>query len=117
MKMTRSGFLAVFIMILMFVLLSTTSYAGVKDWFEENALVTALGWIITGVFAVLAIFFGTKVKKWKNVAQGFKDIGVEIYMARKPDSDGGTMITGDEINRILKKAGKFGAAILAAARK
>ena len=113
MKRTTKGFCIILLIILAAVLvIPVEAYAGIGDWLEEKAVVNSLGWIISGVFFLLSLFLGTSVLRFKRSAHEFKDICVEIYRSRKPDSEGGTKITGNELDRIMKEAGEFGNAII-----
>lgn len=92
-------------------------YAGVWGWFTNIAFDKLFGAVIAGIFALLSMFLGTKILKWRKVATEGKDFGIWLYNSTRESSPGGAKITGDELDDGLKEAGEFGVAIIEAVKK
>jgi hypothetical protein len=101
------------LVLLMLTLFSSVAYAGIGDWLQEGAWKLALSGVVSGVFAVLSLFFGKKVSVYKNMVNEGKDCAIWIYEATRPKSPGGTTITKEELENGLKEFDEFGAQVLA----
>ena len=111
-------FIGFFVLALAGVLLiATAAYAGVWDRFTDIAFDKLFGVVITGVFALLSMFLGSKVLKYRQIATEGKDFGVWVYEATRENSPGGAKITGAELDVGLKEFGELSVAIAAIVAK
>ena len=98
-------------------LFATMAYAGIWGDIKDAALTQVAYAIVTGIFFILTIVFGTKFAKWKKVAQEGVDVAVAVYKATLPNSPGGKKMVQREIENILKESGEFGTAVFNALGK
>ena len=91
----------------MVLLIATTAHAGILssagDWVLDNAI----GIILTGIFTLVAGFFGgtswgKMLLRAKVPITRLKDVAVRVHEARKPGSPGGKSMTNEEKDDILK---------------
>ena len=111
MKRITSIFLFTFLILVLFV---TSCYAGIWGDIKSGAIDQIAYAVVAGLFFILTIFLGVKVKKWKKVAQEGVDVALAFHAAIQPDSPGGKKIIREEFKNILQKGGKFGVSVMAA---
>ncbi len=100
--------ICVWVCAILSLFIPTTAYAwsldGIKDWILDNALTV----VFTGIFTLIAGFFGgTAIGKFilraKVPIMELTDVAVKVHAARRPSSPEGRSITAEERDAILKE--------------
>jgi len=105
---TRRAFTIIGLVTVVLLLTVATANAGVLDRLTAMAAENAVKAVVAGVFFVLSMFFGTRIKKWYTLSKEGVDVIVAIYKATRPGSPGGEKITGAEIDDILVETKELG---------
>ena len=99
---------------------ATTASAGIlgaiTGRFDGVGVTTLVSIGVNAFFAILALFLGSRVKKFKTIVKEGVDCGVWLIKSTSAESDGGKKITQKELEDGAKEFGEFGAELVSAVK-